>query len=207
MKPIYWILIAVGFSISLLTLFIVLILVFSLSWWWIAFPLTIIFLTGIITGIIILTIKLTRRRPMETLRDPEDAEENAIFKLLYDDHNPDNFIRGNRKKLNVGEPGKERTPILWLKGKGSETDLRIDILMNLKDKNEYPLFLYDSEDEDVIKASERFADNPAEVETSEKINERDPFGNPIERIITKKISSTEKKKEEETKEALEREAY
>ena len=203
MKPWIWVVI-ISLSIVIpLAIMITLIVLLDLSWWWILFPIILQILIGITTTIIIVILKI-KKRPKEKLTlDFDDAEKRAIHLLKYDDDDPDNFIREDRIIKNVGEPGKERTPILWLQGKVSEMMKRKDILINLKDKTVYPLYLSNKTNEEVENIIKDYAENPEKVEIKETVSGRDEMGMPITTVKTKRISRAEKQEKEDTEKAEE----
>lgn len=207
MKPIYWILIISSAILIPNTMMIILILWLKLSWWWIILPMGADVLGGIITGVIILILKLSKRKPIEQVIDPEDAEQRAIHLLKYDNDNPDNFIRTDRIIKKVGEPGKDRTPILWLIGKGSETNSKIDMIVNLNNPKKEILILFNRSDEFVLESIRTIAENPAEQEIEETETTFDSEGRPHTRKLFKKTSKAVLEKAEKEKEALESEAF
>ena len=201
MKPIIWILI-IGFLVSLpVGITILLIVLLKGSWYWIILPIVLIIVGGLTAGGIILAIKLSKRSKLEEKVKPSDAEASAIYQMVYDNDDPDNFIREDREIANVGEKGGEMTKILWLKGRGSETRVRRDILINLMNPNIYPLFLKEKEDKDVREVIKNFAENPEKVIVEERTPVTDEYGRTSVSVKTTKMSQTEKKEKEENEEA------
>lgn len=210
MKPIYWVLIILSATIIPLGLIILITRVIldpARSWWWTGGTLIVYAIFGLISTIIFLIIKLSKKKPTIQKIDADDAEERAKLLLLYDSDNPDNFIRTDRVIKKVGEAGKDRTPILWLMGKGSETESKIDILVDLTNDKTYPLYLFNKDDDYVLKTIEAFAENPEKVIREERVVGIDDFGRPATTIRTTKMSSAEKKEEEAKKEAEEASAF
>lgn len=173
------------------------------SWWWtIGFILFYLF-CGLIGAVISLVLRLRKRKPEEIKIDPDNAEKNAIIKLLYDNDNPDNFIREDRVILRVGQAGAERTPILWLTGRGVEKYKKIDILVHLNRPETEILYLFDKNNNYVREIARTFADNPAEIETLDKSIGIDEFGRPVTTTRIKRTTIAEKKEEEEKEKAEE----
>jgi len=205
-KPIKILLIVLGFvvfSIALIILITRAIVSPPASWWWTLGLFFFYILIGIIVALVFLIKKVLKQKPEELKIDLNGAEAYAKNKLLYDDDNPDNFIRVDRILKRVGEPGAsvtDRTPILWLIGKGSETNQKIDILINLKNTKEEILFLYDKREEFIKEVIRTFAENPAEVVETQIIPGLDDFGRPQNKIIQRKMSSSQKKEEDKTEE-------
>jgi len=204
MKPIKWVIIILCATLIPLALIIIItraILSPPASWWWTFGTLILYVFLGLIAGLIILIIKLRKKKPKEeAIIDPDDAEERAKVLLQCDDDNPDNFIREDRLIMRVGERGTTRTPVLWLKGKGSETLAKIDIIVNLNNSKKEIEFLFNKKEDFIKEAIRLIAENPAEEETSETVLGTDELGRPTTKVITKKMSVAEKKAEEEKKE-------
>ncbi len=207
MKPIYWVLLIAGLSSIPMILIFILIIIFEITWWALLITFVIEMVLGMIIGAIWLWIKLSKRPKEKLTIDPEDAEERAIHMLKYDLEHPDNFKRKNRVIENVGEPGKERTKVLWLRGEVSETMQKADILINLNNPNLYPIYIFGNSDEEVKKIIRGYADNPAMEETREIITEPNELGQPITKVRTTKISREEKKEKEEIEKATEVNAF
>lgn len=209
MRPIWWVVIAIAsfiLPVGLIILITRAILDPPKSWWWTIGTIIILFVIGVLIGVIILILKLRKKKPEELKINPEDAEERAKMMLTYDRDNPDNFIRKDRMIMRVGQAGTERTPILWLKGKGSETKSKIDIVINLNDPSKEIEFLFDKSDEFVKEAIRTIALNPAETEIEEKTVGLDAFGRPSTTIKTKKTTVAEKKEAEIKQKAEEKNA-
>jgi len=175
------------------------------SWWWTIGEIIGFVFIGLVIGLIILIIKVLKKNPEELRANINEAEAYAKNKLLYDDDNPDNFIRTDRILMRVGSVGTsitDRTPILWLIGQGSETKQKIDILINLKNQKEEILFLYNKNEEYIRKnVIEQFAENPKEIIETEVIPGLNEFGVNQNRVITRRVSSSQKKEEEKVEEA------
>ena len=204
-KPIKWVIIILCATLIPLAMIIIItraILSPPASWWWTFGTLILYVFVGLVTGLIILIVKLRKKKPSEETKvDPSDAEERAKMLLQCDDDNPDNFIREGRMIMRVGERGATRTPVLWLWGRGSETLKKIDIIVNLNCPEKEIEWFFDKDKSFTKEAIRLIAENPAEEETSETILGTDELGRPTTKVITKKMSIAEKKAEEEKKEA------
>lgn len=210
MKPIWWVVIITSFVSVIIGLSIIVTRVFSdpPKTWWITGGIAIgLALIGGGVGIVMLILKLKKKQPQKSLIDEDDAEERAKILLMYDNDFPDNFMRKDRVIKNVGEAGKERTPVLWLMGSGSETKAKIDILVNLTNPKIYPLFLINRSNQYVLETIITYAENPSQVEVEEKVLGRDEFGMPTTTLRTRRMSRAEQKEEESKKEAEEMNAY
>lgn len=210
MKPLTWVIIILCATIIPLGLIILITRVLlnpHRSWWWMGGTLILYVFIGMVVGIIFLILKLRGKTKEELKIDPDDAEERAKWKLKYDEDNPDNFVREDRIIARVGQAGSERTPILWLLGKGSETLAKIDILVNLRNPKSEIVLLFNKKIDFVKEAIRVFAENPEDQITEEKILGIDDSGRPTTTIRTKRMSIQEKKEQEEKKEAEEQNAY
>jgi hypothetical protein len=179
------------------------------SWWWTIGLILFYVFIGMVVGLILLIRKVIKKKPEEIKANINEAEAYAKNKLIYDD-NPDNFIREDKILMRVGSVGTsitDRTPILWLIGSGSETKNKIDILINLKNPKEEILFLYNKKEEYIRKVIEQFAENPKEIIETEVIPGLDDFGRPQNRVVTRKVSSSQKKEEEKKEDAKVGNAY
>jgi hypothetical protein len=165
---------------------------------------------GMAVGLILLIRKVMKKKPEEIKVIMKEAEGYARNKLLYDDDNPDNFIKTDDPICRVGEAGAsatDRTPILWLIGSGSEKKQKIDMLVNLKNPKEEIIILRDKKEEFVRIVIEQFAENPKEIIETEVIPGLDDFGRPQNRVVTRKVSSSQKKEEEKKEDAKVGNAY
>lgn len=208
MKPIYWVLLIISAVIfPLVFMIIVPIVLLHKSWWWFFGTLIFELVVGAITGIIYFIISLNKKPKQEEKTGIDEAEIMAINKLKYDKHIPDNFIRKQRTLSSEGDQGKERTPILWLSGHGTESLLRYDLLINLNKAKDDPLIYTEKTDEEMLKFIERFAENPANEEVEERVAGMDSFGRPTTIIKSKKMSITQKKEEDKVEQAKQQEAF
>lgn len=210
MKPIYWVIIILSATIIPLGLVLLITRVIldpPKSFWWFGGTLIFYFIIGIVAGVIFLIIKLKKKVPEKLSIDPDDAEERAKMLLVYDNDNPDNFIREGRVIKRVGQSGSDRTPILWLWGKGSETQSKIDILVNLNNPKKEILLLFNKKEEFILESIRTLAENPESQETEERILGMDELGRPTTTVRTKRVTMMEKKEQDEKKEAEELNAY
>mgnify|MGYP001561717404 CR=1 FL=1 len=201
----FWWIIIIG-SVVLIPLILILVITRFLmnpvkSWWFFGGALIFYFVVGLITGIIFLIFKLRVKKEPKIELEPKDARAKAVYELKMDEDNPDNFIVEKQKILRVGMIGLPRTSILWLKGKGSEKNQRIDALINLGDTKGEISWLRGGTDQESKETAKGMALNPSEEIVEEKIMGIDEFGRPTTRVTTKKASQVEKKLEEEKKEA------
>lgn len=209
MKPVWWVVIVAAAFIFITGLMMLVTRVFSeppKSWWWTIITIIILFFIMIIVGGVLLFLKLRKKQPQKEIINAEDAEIRAINSLKYDADSPDNFIRKNRKISMVGEAGKDRTPILWLQGEGSENKQKIDMLVRLDNPNLPVVFLFGESNNYVKQTIVEFAENPERVVVEERIPTFDESGRPATTIRTHRMSRAEQQQKEEEKEALEKEA-
>lgn len=213
LKAWHWALILIGsflLPLILMLLFTRVILEPVKSWWWFFGLLLIEFGIGVIIGVIFLIIKLMRQKEPEIKLKPEDAKERAITQLKYDINNPDNFVPSSMGKLlNVGDPNKPRTSILWVPGRGKVFNQKIDLLINLDESTKKKLVLSDERgktDEEVLKVAKNMAEFPESEETEKITTSSDVYGRPqttTERKYVLRKSEEEKAKEKEQAEVAE----
>lgn len=172
------------------------------SWWWTIGSLFFYIFIGLIGLVIRLITKSSKKEDeLKTEVDPVEAMKKAIIEKQMEEDNPDNFIVEDKIISNVGEKGSPRTTILWLKGHGSELGDRFDAIINLSDKNQKISWLTNATDNKVKSVINGMAENPEHEITEERIMGLDEFGRPTTKLITKKVSETEKKEEEAKEEA------
>jgi len=205
MKKLWWILINIGASVLILLLMLLIPVIWlDKSWWWFFGTLIGLVIAWLITGLIILLIKLSRRPIPEPKLDVKGAEARAIHEFKYDEHNPDNFHITKRKQLaKIGEKGAEKTPVYIMEGKGTENNDKRVAIVNLNSRKEMT-FLIDPTPEQIKEAQKLIAEHPPEEETKEEITTgTDIYGRPITTTKIRRPSQTEKKIEEEKKEVEE----
>lgn len=205
-KPIFKVLLAISALVIPIIILIVLKLVFKWSWWVVGGYLIAVVLISLISGIIYLIIKLNKKKNSEFKIDPDEAERIAIEKIKLDAYNPDNFFREDRLIKRVGQ-GTEKTPILWIWGKGTETLNRIDIIVNLVDHTKEICWMINKPEKFVLEQIKTLAQHPESNTVEERTIGRDEMGMPVTRIKTIKSTIEEKKKEEADKQATETNAY
>lgn len=172
------------------------------TWWWFFGFLIVELIIGAIVGLVYLFIRISQTEEKVKGIDSKDSKERAVYEVKFDKYNPDNFIVEGERICNVGQPGTERTPIHHLWGKGTETNMKIDFLVNLKDSTKKRLvfsYLMDATDEKLKDVLRLMAVNPETEIKEEKTISSDEFGRPVTKITTKRISEQKKKEEEEKK--------
>lgn len=201
MKTVYWVAIII-FSVLLPIAFmlIVPILTFNLSWWWLLGTLIIETIIGSIIGIILLIIKLLKKIEVPIEIKTEDIKKKAVNELKNDEHDPDNFIIYQAPTWKIGEKGSEKTPVLILFGKGTETNTTRVAIINLKVLNEIISWLKDPKDEKEIEEWAKRIAETHEEETKEEITTgTDIYGRPqiTTKIIRPSTQELQKQKEQE----------
>lgn len=207
MKTVYWVAIII-FSILLPIAFmlIVPILTFNLSWWWLLGTLITEIIIGSIIGIILLIIKLLKKIEVPIELKTGDIKKKAVIELKNDEHDPDNFIIEETLLWKVGEKGLTKTPVLSLKGKGTETNTTRVAIINLKVPSEIT-WLKDPRIEKDYNEIEIWAKRIAETheeETKEEITTgTDIYGRPqiTTKIIRPSTQELQKQKEKEDAES------
>ncbi|MCK9370146.1 hypothetical protein M0R04_09600 [Candidatus Dojkabacteria bacterium] len=210
MKPLYWILIIGGVIVTILggvMLITRVILDPPKSWWWTGGTIIIFAVIALIVTIIFLILKLRKKKPVEEAVDPKEAEERAKLMLKMDDDHGDNFVRESRTIMRVGQAGTDRTPVLWLMGKGSETKRRIDIIINLANAKKEIEFFFDKDETFVRECIRLIAENPESEVKEERVLGVDEFGRATTTIKTTRQTIAEKKEQEEKEKAEESNAY
>jgi len=203
MKPIWWVLLISSIVLIPLVGLIILLVWLEISLWHIFWLIGFDVIVGLIALIIYIWIKW-KKRPKDKLEiDPKDAEERVINAIKNDIENPDNFVIEMKRTLRVGEPGKERTPIRWLQGRGTEMMQKRDILINLNDEKGDFLDMVEKNEEYIINSAKIYAENPSSEIVEEKLMGLDEFGRPLTTVKTKKILTAEKKQQEEIEKAEE----
>lgn len=204
-KPLTWVIVACIFIIlpPLIILFITrFIYEPPASWGWLVGCIVIQTVIALIIGVVIVMIKMSKHDDKPKGINKEDAFKRSQEYVLWHKTNPDNFIINGEIPLNVGESGSERTPLVYFFGRGSESNLRIDFIVNLEDSTKKKLvcsYLVGKEKNEVQEAINSMAKNPATEIKEEKITTPDEFGRPITKITTKRLTEQQKKEEEEKK--------
>ena len=208
-KPIYWvIIIACAIIIPLALVFVITRIVINppSSWWWTGSVFIIQIVIGVISGVIYLIFRLQKIQTPKIKQDPKEAKQRAIIEKKYDEDNPDNFVPLDQSIIRTGE-GTPKTSFLWLTGRGTEKNEKIDCIINLDEPKFEATWLTNKTDLNVQEAIRRMAQNPEQEIKEEKRIGIDEFGRPQTTILTRKVSPAEKKAEEEKKEAEEANIY
>ncbi len=206
-KKIVWWLVGITAFIFIILGFILLltrvILVPPKSWWWFFGFLIFFVAIGLGAGILFLILKLLkyRSKPEKTKVDAKTAMEKAIREKQYDVHNPDNFTPYKRRIMRVGEAGSPRTPILWLKGNGSETGNRIDAIINLDNPTKEITWIENETDKEIREAIRSMAENPESEEVQTTTTGLGQYGQPMTTTVLKKVSRREAEQKKEEAEA------
>jgi len=188
----------IGSLIILAFMLIVPVIILDKSWWWFFGTLILIFIVGIIIGLIMFIIRLGKKSPTKIKLDVKSAKKRAVNEIKYDDDNPDNLKITHSKLERWGEKGSEQTPILIIDGKGTELKQRRVIIMNLNNPKQESTKLTDPSDENIERQVKLMAEHPPE-EIREEKETRFEGGIPITRTVTRRPSYYEKKEEEEKK--------
>lgn len=203
MRKIYFILIVL--LCFLIPLAVSIILVAFLRIWWIIWTdLILEFIGGIIFGIVMLILKLSKRIAIPKEVDIKEYKARAVNEKKDDDYNPDNFLI---KRVVYWQDKSTGKPLaLILRGIGTELNNTIVAIFNLKSIDKEiswmeDLKLDDEEIEKKIEETTRKVTGTFGGEIKEEIVTKDVFGNPIATKTTVKPSPEEMKKETEKEEA------
>lgn len=203
LKPLTWVLIISSSALLplILILFITRLVINPPANWWYFYGFLIIeLIMGAIIGIIVLFIRLSKEGEKPKGISKEDAIRRSIEYVKWHPTNPDNFKIENERSSNEGEKGSHRTAIVWMWGKGTELNQRIDFIVNLEESTKKKLvctYLTEATEAEVQEAINKMAKNPTTEEKQERITTYDEFNRPITKVITKKVSEQQKKEEEE----------
>jgi len=202
MKPIYWVLIGLGASLLILGIIIgIPILWVGVSWLLLLW----VFLGELgvwgIIGIIFLILKWQKKPQKITGISVSNAKLKAVNEVKMDEDNPDNLKIKNSIIINEGDPAKEKTKFIWISGVGTETNAKINVIMNLRNPTQETIRIDDVSEEHILEVIRKFAENPDEKTVEETTQTSDPFGRPIIKTTTTKSSSAEKKEQEEKEQA------
>lgn len=204
MRKLFWVgIIVLSFLIPIGASIIIPILLKKFIWTPLIIVISIEAVIGIIFLIIILIAKLSKKPKIPEEIDIKDAEKKAIIDSLTDESDPDNFLIFDKKIYKIGEKGiAEKTPILILKGYGTETNTQRVAIINLKNIEKEITWLKGEKatDEEIDKWAIRIAESQPEEER-EKITTSYQFGMPTMTKETVRPSPNEIKKEKEKEEA------
>lgn len=183
---------------------IIVVLIIGLSWWffWTFFILSCI--VWIITGTISLTIWYKRRKPVIETLNTDDADKLAVYQMMHDEDNPDNFEISEKISIRVGEPGSERTLIRILRGYGTETNEDRVVIINLETKE--TSMLIEPKEEKIWELATKISKRQPEVVVREEIGGGfDSYGRPIPSKVRITTPTREQIKEKEEMEKAEEE--
>lgn len=208
MKPIFWVLIIIaGTLFPLIFMVVVPVIILNMTWWWVFGTLIAELIIGLILTAIFLYFKLSKKAPAKIKLDIKSAKEYAIHTMKTDPDNPDNFSIEVSKLLRIGERGAEKTPILHLKGRGTETTTERHAIINLNNPRKEMTTLINPTPFEVEDAINKIAEHPAEEkETEERTIGMDDYGRPVTKIVSRRVSANEKRAEEDRKTAEEAQA-
>jgi len=199
MKLVWKILIPTIGSILILVFFLIVpVIILGKSWWWFFIPLIFLLVIWAFIGIIIFIINLRKKTPQQLKLDIKSAKARAIREMMYDSENPDNFKIDQTKLERWGERGAEQTPILILDGKGTEKNQRRVVIINLNNQKQEATKLINPTDDEIERQVKLMAEHPPEEIREEKITSYEG-GLPTTRVITRRPSYIEQKKQEEEK--------
>jgi len=202
-----WVTIGLGAgTIFFLLLSFIPIIIFDKSFWWFFGTLLIFAVIWIIIGVIFLTVKLSKKKPVKLQIDLTKAEDRAIHEMKYDKENPDNFVIKQRWLRKIGERGAERTPVAILLGYGSEKLEKRVVIINMNNPEVEMSKLVEPTKEEIREAFTVIADNPPETEIIESISEGlDAFGRATPpRIKVTRPTQVQQKEQKEQEEAEEK---
>jgi len=206
MKKIWWVLIIIlGALFPLIFMIVIPVVILNKSWWWLVGTLIGEFGIGLILVIIIVIVKMGKRDPPKIKLNIDSAKAKAIHEMKYDEDNPDNFKISESRLVRIGEKGLDKTPILHLKGIGTENNDQRHIIINLNNPKQEMTRLIDPTQEQVDEAIRLIAEHPPEEEIKEETTRGiDPkTGLSITTTRIRRPSTMERKIEEEKKEAEE----
>ncbi len=174
---------------------------------WLAFAL-IIFLFITLVGATFLGIKLRKssKEPDKIISEIEPKEALEILEDKLIEEYADHFMIEGQTTVNEGGANVEKTPILWVWGKGFHGGKWINMMMSLNTKR--IAIVIGGDATEIKEALRALAENPKIEETLEPIVRIDPFtGEKVTGTRIKRQTVQQRKKEEEEKEQDEREAY
>ena len=199
-KIFLWIFAIISF-ILLASSFIIPFAIFGLSAWWGWSTLIILGTAWLIYGIVLLIKKLIGGEIITSKIAVGDAKRREIEAIKYDEDNPDNFLIEKTILERHGEKGKEPTPILVLKGYGTEKKQKRFSIINLNNPKEEFTRLIDPKQEEIERSIRLMAENPSE-EIIEEVRQSFEYGVPIT-TTKRKLPSSQKLRDEQEKKQLE----
>lgn len=204
LKPLHWIIIiSLAVVIPLSAVFVITRIIINppASWWWFFGVLILQAVVGVVFGIVMLIMKLQVAKPVKMRLDPKTAKDKAIHEKKYDPDNPDNFEVKKQVLMRVGEPNAPRTPVLWLSGRGSESNQQIDCVINLDNHKFEASWLDNATPNEIKDAIRLMAENPETEVVEQSTMGVDQFGRPTTTVTKRMISQREKEEKEQQKEA------
>lgn len=197
MKTIWKIVLGISGSVILIVINILIVVLADAGlrhiWWAVG----LVGLVWLVVGISQLILRYKKKPLTKEKLDIDTAKLKAIHTIKYDTENPDNFHISDEIQTNKGEGGKDKTPIVWLPGTGTENNTKIDVLVNLNDPKGKLVIMRNKEDNFVKQIMEEFAENPSQRIIEERIRSTDTFGRPIETVKTTKAGEAKKQEEED----------
>lgn len=187
-----WAIIVAIIMLVLLGMMITVKLIWDLSWWFVGGLLIFEAIIGIFIIIGVVVVKFRQIKPKKERKTSKQAQEEVIEALKYDDDNPDNFIVDTKYFIMEGERGHARTPLVQFKGRGHDTNTRIDVIVNLDSpKLEYSKIINGTELQ-IKEIKKQMAEYPETEITETTTTGVDDFGRPKEQKVVKKVSEREK---------------
>lgn len=204
MKAIWWVLIVTtAFFLPLLIVFVVTILILGLTWWWTLGVFIVEFVLGLVVAAIFIAFSRLKKKKPEPKVSVDSIVQRAIIEKKMDPDNPDNFLVQEKILCRYGDTNYEKTAILWIHGVGTELNKRIDCITPLTKAKEEKTWLENASDEKCIQIARLMAEHPEQEINEERTTGLDEYGRPTTTVRTKRMSSSEKKLEQEKKEAEE----
>lgn len=193
------VLIVLGSTFAILMfLMIVPVIIMNQSWWWFFGPFIFFIFAYIVIGVVILIVKIvTKKHPKEKKINIKDAKLRAVYDMKYDPDNPDNLKIERWGAFKIGEKGAEKTPILAIRGKGTEMNQVRVLIINLNNPKNESSSLIDPTEEEIKEAINFIADHPPQEVVEEIRTSIGQFGIPETVKITRRPSSVEEKEKKE----------
>jgi len=177
----------------------------SASWWWFLGLLFGEVFIGAIIGAVVLIVKLWKRKEPEMKIAHEDARALAVYNIVTDKFNPENFVPSSKGTISQeGDPSKPRTTIYHIPGTGKVFNVPIDVLINMNESTKRKLVMSDlrnASPEEIESKKKSMAEFPIEETTERTTVSADMYGRPQTTTEKKYISKMEKEKKEEEEQA------
>lgn len=195
-----------GFFFPLVTALLIVLLA-DVSWWVLVITAIIDILIFLLIGAVWTIVYFWKRRPQaQAPFTTKLAIAQAVNDKKYDEDDPDNFLILKKRYLRVGDAGTERTLLIHLSGIGTEMNRRLDAIVNPTSVDQGHMeisWLTNATPEEVKETARLMALHPAEEVKEERVIGSDPYGRPITRITTKKVTAAEKQAQEQKQETEE----